>query len=213
MRIKCSRVMKTTALLILIATALCANAQSNAVHGVALPAPHWSVVESPREWPEAADGSNSVVRCAAFAEEEIAKAKSFLLTGSYRILEGGTKRDAPHVDVPYPGAATDTWTIFFAKDTLAPYSIERKGDSGNRYLIQVDHRSGLLSSLSSAKFNAFCDPPGILRGVGVSLRDKLAYTLRWDAQGHLDTETVYDWSKRGKPIGNTNANQSIDGAR
>jgi hypothetical protein len=192
--------MKTTAILILLATAFYATAQSNTMPSASSPAPRWSVVESPREWPHETDGSNSVIRCVAFAEAEIAKTKSFLLTRSYRILEGGPKRDVPHVVVPYPDATGDIWTIFFAKDTLEPYSIERKGSAGNRYRIQLDPRSGRLTNLSSTKFNVFCDPPGILRGLGVPIRDKLVYTIGWDGKGHLDTEQVYDWAKRGKPI-------------
>ncbi|MDD5679441.1 MAG: hypothetical protein PHW60_15845 [Kiritimatiellae bacterium] len=134
-------------------------------------------------------------------EAEIAGAKSFLRTRSYRILEGGPKRDVPHVVVPYPDAARDSWTIFFAKDTLEPHSIERKGTEGKRYLIQLDPRSGLLINFSSATVSLGCDPPGILRGFAVPIRDKFEYTLIWSVGSHhLETEAVYDWAKRGKVI-------------
>lgn len=192
--------MKTTAILILIATAFCASAQSNTMPTVASPAPRWIVVESPREWPHQTDGSNSLIRCVDFVEAEIAKASSFLLKGSYRIIEGGPKRDVPHVVVPYPDAPSETWTIFFKKETLQPYSIERKGCASNRYLIQLDPHTDLLTNLTSANYTLCCDPPGSPRGFAVPIRDRLEYSLVWDGKGHLSTEDVYDWSKRGKVI-------------
>lgn len=136
-------IMKLTAILMLLAMAVHATAQSNLMLGVAPLEPCWSVVVSPREWPREPGGSNTVIQCVAFVEGEVEKARSFLLTRSYRILEGGPKRVSPHVVVPYPGSASDTWTMFFAKDTLEPYSIERKGSTAKRYRIQLDPRSGI----------------------------------------------------------------------
>ena len=83
---------------------------------------------------------------------------------------------------------------------MKPYSIARKGKTGNNYLIQLDLRKRRITNLSSKNFNIFCDPPGVMRSFAQPVREKLSYTLAWDDEGHLDTEAVYDWAKRGRPI-------------
>lgn len=196
----CSHVMKTHFIIVtLLATCLHATAQSNTT-AIISAAPHWGVLEAPREWPKKTEGSNSLIQCAVLADGETAKAQAFLLTRSYHVIEGGLKGDAPHTVVPYPGSDSDTWTIFFSKDTLKPISIERKGTETDRYHIQLNPRSKLLTNLSSSQFNLFCNPAGVLRGFATPIRGKLKYTLGWDAEGHLETEQVFDWSERGKVI-------------
>ena len=68
------------------------------------------------------------------------------------------------------------------------------------YLIHLDPRNKLLMNMSSADFGIDCNPPGVIRGFGQTIRDKLAYTVLWDEKDHLYTEDVFDWSKRGQPI-------------
>ncbi len=162
--------------------------------------PHWSVVECPREWPHELNGSNAIVQSVDFMEQEIAKAETFLDTRNYTVVEGGIKGDSPHVTVMYPDPSSDQWTIFFTKTDLKPYSIERKGKTRQSYLIHLDPRNKLLMKMSSEDSGIDCNPPGVMRGFGQTIRDKLAYTVLWDAKGHLYTEDVFDWSRRGQPI-------------
>jgi len=64
-------IMKLTAILMLLAMAVHATAQSNLMLGVAPLEPCWSVVVSPREWPREPGGSNTVIQCVAFVEGEV----------------------------------------------------------------------------------------------------------------------------------------------
>ena len=165
--------------------------------------PRWSVVECPSEWPHEPEGGNAIVQSVVFVEQEIAKAETFLAAGQYSVIEGGMKHALPHVVVTYPDSSSDQWTIFFTKSDLKAYSIERRGKTDKSdYLIELDIRKRLLTNLrSKAFFSIFCDPPGVMRGFGQPITDKLSYTVGWNDKGHLDTEAVYDWSKRGQPMG------------
>jgi len=177
-----------------------AHADTNLWSVVTTNQPHWRFVERPQEWPHEPDGSNELVRCVSFAEKETAKAELFLATGHYYVIQGGLKNDVPHVIVEYPGMPKYKWTIFFTLPDKKPYSIERRTETNVDYLIMLDPRSKLATTLHSKDFNLFCNPPGKISGFARPIRDKLSYTVGWDDTGHITTEAVYDWALRGKPV-------------